>query len=175
VAGGFAGNPALPMQNAAPLMPRDSIALFELARQAIGTTQEALGKQLGVARRTAQRWAVSGIPSYHLVDLARLVHPHDPALAREVAEAAGTTLEAAGVVQAPPPSRADGVVDAVVCAAAEAMEMTPQEVRPGLHAALVRARELGLTFDAVERALGARLGVGATEDARGAKRGAQRR
>jgi len=147
-------------------MPRDAIALFELSRQALGTTQEALGKMLGVSRRTAQRWTLSGIPGYRLPDLARLVHPHDPALAGEIAAAAGTTLAAAEttpaaperVVASPPPADPpDGVVDAVVCAAAEAMEMMPRDVRPGLHAAFARASEIGLTVDVVERALRSKL------------------
>jgi transcriptional regulator with XRE-family HTH domain len=137
-------------------MPHDRRALFELSRQALGTTQQELGQMLGVARRTAQRWAASGIPSYSLADLARVVHPRDPALAGEIARAAGMTLEAAGIAQrpAPPPqSPPDGVVDAVVCAAAEAMELMPKEVRPGLYAAFARAKEIGLTVDVIERAL----------------------
>jgi transcriptional regulator with XRE-family HTH domain len=140
-------------------MPHELTALFEQARQALGTTQEDLGQRLGVSRRTAQRWAISGIPSYHLDGLARLVLPHDRVLAGEIAAAAGTTLEAAGIVQPPPPPPAppDGVVDAVVCAAAEAMEMMPKEIRPGLHAAFARAKEIGLTVDVIERALRAKL------------------
>jgi hypothetical protein len=152
------------MQNGAPTMPLDRRALFELARQATRTTQEELGQKLGVSRRTAQRWAGSEIPSYHLPDLARLVHPHDAALAREIAAAAGMTLEAAGIVPPPPPAPPPpapppphGVVDAVVCAAAEAMDMMPKEVRPGLFAAFARAKEIGLTVDVIERALSASL------------------
>jgi transcriptional regulator with XRE-family HTH domain len=147
-------------------MPHDAAALFERARQALGTTQEELGQRLGVSRRTAQRWAASGIPSYHLPDLARLAHPHDRVLAREIAAAAGITLEAAGIVQPPPPPAPpppahppDSVVDAVVCAAAEAMEIMPKEVRPGLYAAFARAKEIGLTIDVIERALRAKLNV----------------
>jgi hypothetical protein len=139
-------------------------ALFELARQALGTTQEELGERLGVSRRTSQRWSGSGVPSYYLPELARLVHPHDPVLAGEIAQAAGMTLKAAGIVLPPPPPPApppapppDGVVDAVVCAAAEAMEMMPKEVRPGLLAAFARAKEVGLTVDVVERALRSKL------------------
>jgi transcriptional regulator with XRE-family HTH domain len=142
-------------------MPDDRLAFFELARQALGTTQEALGKRLGVSRRTAQRWGASGIPSYELTDLARLVLPRDRALAVKIAAAAGTTLDAAGIEPPPPPPAPppDGVVDAVVCAAAEAMEMMPKEVRPGLHAAFARAKEIGLTVDVIERALRLKLQV----------------
>jgi hypothetical protein len=144
-------------------MPHDPHAWFELARQALGTTQQKLGEQLGVSRRTAQRWGAHGMPSYHLPDLARLVHPRDPGLAREIAAAAGMTLEVAGLAQPPPapppppPPPPDGIVDAVVCAAAEAMEMMPKEVRPGLLAAFGRAKEIGLTVDVIERALRSKL------------------
>jgi hypothetical protein len=79
-------------------MSRDPRAFFELSRQALGTTQEDLGRMLGVSRRTAQRWSGHGIPSHELAGLARLVHPRDPALASEIVGALGTTLEAAGIV-----------------------------------------------------------------------------
>jgi hypothetical protein len=149
------------MHNVAPRMSDDRRALFELARQTLGATQEELGKMLGVSRRTAQRWGVAGVPSYELTDLARLVLPHDRALAGKIAAAAGTTLEAAGIVQPPPPPAPPpaGVVDAVVCAAAEAMEVMPKEVRPCLLAAFARAKEIGLTIDVIEGALRAKLEV----------------
>jgi hypothetical protein len=41
----------------------------------------------------------------------------------------------------------------VVCAAAEAMERMPRDVRPALLAAFRRAREIGLSVDMVERVL----------------------
>jgi hypothetical protein len=150
---------------------------FELSRRAIGTTQAGLGKMLGVSRRTAQRWSESGVPGHSLALLAEAVHPYDASLAGQIASTLGTTLEALGIVQppplpppaspappAPPPS---GVVDAVVCAAAEAMNMTPRDVRPGLHAAFARAKEIGLTVDVVERALGLKLGAPAEPVKRG--------
>ncbi|MDP9000984.1 MAG: helix-turn-helix domain-containing protein [Myxococcota bacterium] len=142
-------------------MPLDPKALFERCRDALGLTQEELGRMLGVSRRTAQRWSTQGIPSYSIIDLARVAHPRDPALATEIVTALGTTLEAAGIVAPAPPGAPapvpDGVVDAVVCAAAEAMEMMPNEVRPGLLAAFARASEIGLTVDVIEHALRARL------------------
>lgn len=121
---------------------------------------------LGVSRRTAQRWSSQGMPSYEMTNLARVVHPREPALAADIVAALGTTLEAQGIVPPappapaippPPPEPPAGVVDAVVCAAAEAMEMMPNEVRPGLYAAFARAREIGLTVDVIERALRSRL------------------
>jgi DNA-binding XRE family transcriptional regulator len=163
----FVGIRAPCMHHGAPPMTHDRRALFELSRQALGATQEELGRLLGVSRRTAQRWSSQGIPSYELMALARLVHPRDPALASEIAAALGTTLEAAGIAPPAPPPPApapaappisDGVVDAVVCAAAEAMDMMPNEIRPGLLAAFARAKEIGLTVEVVERALRSRLG-----------------
>jgi hypothetical protein len=48
----------------------------------------------------------------------------------------------------------DDVIEAVVCAAADAMDESPRRVRPALLAALQRARRMGLTVEAMERALG---------------------
>ncbi len=179
------------------LMAKSRRLFFLLAHQAMGETQAGLGEALGVARRTAQRWAQTGVPSYHMPDLAKLVHPHDADLAAEIAAAVGTTLEALGLVvpaaapalesvpasvpeppvaaagaaaasegmraavtpgpaPAPAPAMPDAVVDAVVCAAAEVMNLPPREVHAGLHAAFASAKEIGLTIDAVERALRAK-------------------
>jgi hypothetical protein len=98
------------------------------------------------------------------VDLARVVHGHDPVLAAELVASKGTTLEAQGIVPpappppppAPPPP-AESIVDAVVCAAAEAMDLTPREVRAGLHAAFARARRRRRSDRSPSRALGAGL------------------
>ena len=146
-------------------MSQSSVALFELSRQALRTTQVGLGELLGVSRRTAQRWATSGVPSYEMRRLAELVHPVNPNLAMQIASSLGTTLETLGIVKpvpleaAPPPrpSLPPGVVDAVVCAAAEVIELMPKDVRPALHAAFARAAEVGLTVEEVERALRAKL------------------
>jgi hypothetical protein len=177
------------------LMAKARRPFFLLAHQAMGETQAGLGEALGVARRTAQRWAQSGVPSYYMPDLAKLVHPHDADLAAEIAAAVGTTLEALGLVvpaaapalesapvpqpavasamasaavasegtraavasaSGPAPAMPDAVVDAVVCAAAEVMNLPPREVRAGLHAAFASAKEIGLTVDVVERALRAK-------------------
>ena len=45
------------------------------------------------------------------------------------------------------------VVDAIVCAAAEAIDVTPKAIRPALLAAFRRARVIGLGVDAVANAL----------------------
>jgi hypothetical protein len=51
------------------------------------------------------------------------------------------------------------VVDAVVCAAAEASDTKPGEVRRMLLAAFSRAREIGIDTAFVERVLRAQLGL----------------
>lgn len=155
-------------------MPRSPAALFELSRVALGTTQVGLGRMFGVARRTAQRWSDTGVPFYHVPKLAMLVHPHDPELAAEIAASVGTTLEALGLVKPPPPvvplvealpaptappspappvppPLPPEVAEAVVCACAEAMDLSPRAVRPGLHAAFAIAAQMGLDVQSVER------------------------
>jgi hypothetical protein len=146
--------------------------LFEKSRQALGTTQAKLGESLGLSRRTAQRWASRGglLLEGRMLDLIRRVYPRDPELAAVLASTLGSTLEGLGIVSPPPPPLPPpeaapppppplptGVVDAVVCAAAEAMELTPRAVRRGLHAAFARAQEIGLTLDAVVQVLAASL------------------
>lgn len=54
----------------------------------------------------------------------------------------------------PPPAVApEHLVDAVVCAVAELMNSSPRPLRPLLHAAFKKAREVGLSVEAAERAL----------------------
>jgi transcriptional regulator with XRE-family HTH domain len=127
------------------------------ARRATGMTQEELGNALRVSKRTVARWetgqAYLGVNEVR--DLVRLVHPQDRALAAELASSASESLESLGleVSQAPPPLPSHLVVDAVVCAAADALEAAPNTVRAALHAAFKRARDLRLSVDDVEKAL----------------------
>jgi len=141
-------------------------------------THEAFGAALGVSKRTAARWAAgsSSLSVPQVRDLACLVYPKDPELATELASAASATLESLGLVAppapvvvapeppapvvvvpppppAPPPLPTALVVDAVVCAAADATQVTPSAVRATLLAAFRRARELRLTVEDVETAL----------------------
>jgi hypothetical protein len=144
---------------------------FEASRAALATTQRELGAQLGISRRTAQRWTRDGTPGHMVAPLARLVHARDPELATRMVAALGMTLGAAGIAVPDPPAPSppsvraaaapplEGLVDAVVCAAADAMDQTPQEVRPGLLAAFCRAQEIGLTMEAIEGVLRARLRI----------------
>ncbi|HEY8091716.1 MAG TPA: helix-turn-helix domain-containing protein [Polyangiaceae bacterium] len=131
-------------------------------------SQGELARELGISRRTVNRWVSRGIVLAHFQaqDLARLVHPADPGLAAEIAAAVGSSLPAMGIpapspaakVAAPPPhpgERPAHLVDVVVCAAAEALDASPRAVRPALLAAFRRAREAGFTIEDVEKALSA--------------------
>lgn len=161
---------------ASPTSPRAAIqALLQRAQLALLTSQGGLGVIAGASIRTGQRWAVGQtVPApFQLCDLAAKVHPVDPTLAADIAAAGGSSLEALGLVEAPsapaapppapalPPPEAtfspprDRVVDSIVCAAADAMDMLPRQIRPALLAAFTRARELGIAIGDVESALAA--------------------
>jgi transcriptional regulator with XRE-family HTH domain len=137
--------------------------IFNRLNFAMGESQKAFGERFGLSRRTMSRWAAGqGGPSDPLLaEMAALVHERDPALAAEVAAYLGETLESLGIASPPPavvsPPVSAGsptqLVDAVVCAAAEAMDVSPRAVRPALLAALTRARELHLTRDDLLAAL----------------------
>lgn len=149
-------------------MPGDGF--FVAVRRALSLGSHAeLGEKLGVSRRTAQRFVTDGVPRHYKRDLARIVLPFDPGIAAQIAQSEDHTLVSWGLVQPepqvvvqqappprpppPPPPPADGVVDAVVCAAAEAMEMMPRDVRAGLLAAFGKARAIGVDVAQVERVL----------------------
>ena len=150
------------------ILSREARELIAQAQTALGLSQEGLGAKLGSSKRTVSRWASSrSAPSMDQVQtLARLVHPVNPTLAAGLAEASGETLQSLGIVEpAPPPAPAQPsvtpvapparvVVQAVVCAAAEALQATPSTVRPAILAAFRTARELGMSVEDVERALG---------------------
>lgn len=150
------------------------ILLLIEARRLLGLSQGALGELLGVSRRTGQRWETTGTrPSAaQWAELARHVHPHDPECAEQLAAEGDTTLQALGLNGSPDAgaSLASGaathplsrpilppeVVDSVVCAAAEAMDVKPSQMRPALLAAFERARTIGLRVEDVTEALKAR-------------------
>jgi DNA-binding XRE family transcriptional regulator len=143
------------------------------ARHHLMLSQGELGEKLGASRRTGQRWETKR--SYpgpdHLHRLAALVHPHNPGLAADLAAAGGSTLERLGIVKPPPPPPAPPppappppppsppppdpihLVDTVVCAAADAMQLIPDAVRPAVRAAFRRARLAGLSVEVVDAAL----------------------
>jgi DNA-binding transcriptional regulator YiaG len=159
------------------IMPKNTIkgipALLGDARRVLGLNQAQLADLLGTSKRTVQRWETkrADASSQNLATLAAHVHPHDAETAAELAAALGQTLEGLGLVAppapppppaAPPPARPPGprpmprelTVDAVVCVASDAMGIMPAAVRGGLLAAFRRARQLGLSCEEVEQALG---------------------
>jgi hypothetical protein len=134
------------------------IALTLDARRVLRINQRMLGELLGLSRRTIQRWD-QGHSAPTKSDTAKLAAAHDPSLGAKLAQTCRTTLEPLGIAepaQTPlaPPSY---LIDAVVCAAAEALNVAPPAVRPVLLAAFRRAREVGLRVEDVEAALGESL------------------
>lgn len=139
------------------------------ARDALSMTQREFGDAVGSSHRTAVRWdAGRATPaSHHLVAMARLLYPVSRSLAEEAANHAGHTLQTLGIEAPPPPPppplppppppppvlRAADLVDVVVLAAVEATASAPSVVRPWLHAVFKRAREVGLSVEAAEKAL----------------------
>jgi DNA-binding XRE family transcriptional regulator len=142
------------------------------AQHALAMDQEGFARTLGCSRRTLIRWRSGewGPTLEAWRDLVRLVHPADPVLARRIADEMEESLESMGIaapspapalepapVAAPPapapPAPLHALADSVVCAAAEAVAMTPQALRPALVAAFERAAVLGLGVDALRAAL----------------------
>jgi DNA-binding XRE family transcriptional regulator len=138
------------------------------ARRTLGMTQRQFGAALGSSHRTAVRWEAgkSAITPNELVALARLLHPLDRDLAEEVASLTHETLVTLGIEAPPPPPpppappppprpfpRDADLVDVVVCAGIEATGHTPTAIRALVYTLFKRAREVGLTTEAVEQAL----------------------
>jgi transcriptional regulator with XRE-family HTH domain len=141
------------------------------ARRSLGMTQAEFGSAVGGSHRSAVRWdaaqATPGVDQLHR--LARLLHSRDRALAAEVAEAAGETLESLGLEAPPAPApatpaaslppapaagpRPEDLVDILVLVAFERIGSPPNVVRPLLHAVFKRALDVGLTVEAAEKAL----------------------
>jgi len=141
---------------------RELGALLVDAQRALGLTQTTLGEILRCSRRTVWRYQ-SGqsrpLPT-ELHELARRTFPHDPELARRLAIAAGETLASLGIEPIAPaqpapvkPRLSALLVDAIVCAAAEALDVSPKSVRPALYAAFSRAMETELTLEEVTQRL----------------------
>ena len=142
-------------------MAEPIIALLLEARHALVWHQGDLANLLKLSRRTVQRWdAGHGSPdATQLATVARAVFPKDAELASRLARAARTSLEELGLVitaapQTPISLLGPLMVDSITCAAADAMNMAPDAVRPALRAAFERARDLGLSPADVASALG---------------------
>ncbi len=133
------------------------IDLVFRAMKALNLLQIELVAKTGASRRTVQRWfAGQSAPwAAHFEALARETFPVDPGLAAELAAAAETTLDALGLAATVPTPPLDDseLVDSIVCAAAEAVGLSPRDVRPVLLAAFARARSLRLDVARVEHGL----------------------
>ena len=162
-------------------MPRPLPALLYEARRSLDlASQGALGTLLGSSERSGQRWERGEATPMddQLQKLAAFVFPKNADLAAEIAAAAGSTLEQLGMVRpgprvpaavsAPLPTPAPPdpihIVDTVVCAAAEAMQLMPDAIRPALRAAFRRARLAGLSVAAVDTALSGRTAAAVAEN-----------
>jgi hypothetical protein len=139
-------------------MPRPKSVLSAETRQALGLNQQELADLVGSSLRSVQRWETRGGAPHpsHLQAMADAVRPHDPELAAEIdawaprpAPVVTTGAPAVRPAPSPPAVPMPVLIDSVVCAAAEAMSLAPQALRPALRAALLRAKEAGLTMEAV--------------------------
>lgn len=134
----------------------ETMGLVEAARKELHLLHNGLADLLGVHRRTLTRWynAGAGPMPEQLQILATQVWPRNPDLARLLAAAVGTTVEAWGlVIAAPaaavaapvrPPTARPEHVETVVYAAATAADLSPRAVRPAVAAALRRSLALGV-------------------------------
>lgn len=140
--------------------PATTAALIAETGTLLGMHHAELAKHLGVSRRTVSRWASEGtrLTSSHVEILATLAYPRDRSLAARIAALAKDTLVGLGLEEPPPPAPpppppSPKLVDAVVCAAADVLELSPRAVRPALLAALRCAREAGLSLETIEGVL----------------------
>jgi hypothetical protein len=143
---------------------RSPTELWIRGQLALGLSYRGLAALLGSSQRTCQRWGVGrSTPSPdRFAELAGHVHGRDPALAVEIAAVAGSSLESLGIVKpAPPPEPPPAspalppgaLVDSVVYAAAEAMDVSPRAIRGAVAAAFERAEQLALDVAAVNSVL----------------------
>jgi hypothetical protein len=153
-------------------MPLNTLQLIFEARRLVAHSNREFALLTGASLRTVERYShnggISDISQTH--KLIAAVHPKNPDLANQLAAAAGTTLEALGVVKpaptiapaqaasppppavvvAPPPSPSipearPEHADLVLFAAANALDMSPRALRPAVAAAFAKAKELGVS------------------------------
>ena len=137
------------------------------AQSTLRLTQKELAELLGCSSRTIIRHQQGRgflLPSSYQT-LAIACHPHDAAFAAELARHAGRTLIELGLEHPPAPSATSApthahLLDSIVCVAAEAMQTTPQAMRPGLKAAFERVVALGLSAEQVLGAMAPAAGKG---------------
>jgi DNA-binding XRE family transcriptional regulator len=146
--------------------PPSLAALFTRAHYTLRLTQEEIGQRLGFSKRTAQRIAAgrSRPSNENIQRLADMVRSEDAALAAELDRWAPRPKPPPPLVvaqpppppPAPPPIPVAVLVESVVCAAADAMGLVPQAVRPALLAAFARASEARLAPEEVVAVLSPR-------------------
>ena len=154
------------------------------ASEAMGISGAELARRHGVATKTVGRWlrGQSSIGPFALGQIASLVYPHDRELAARMHAYSIRECTRIGVPLPPPlpipptpPTGEAGAptmfvappssrVDALVCAACEAIDVSPRVLRPALLAAFRAARELHLTVDEVEQHLAPRAKRKKTEE-----------
>lgn len=149
--------------------------LLVRACMALGLTQRELAELCQTSLRTAQRWGTgASLPSHAQVELlARAVFPKDAALAEALAQEAGASLVAWGILPPPAPAAAlvpagppprpfppvtlmvDSILHAATQSAAThaADPASHQAILEITRAAFARARGLGLTVEEVHDAL----------------------
>ena len=133
--------------------------------------QGDLARAMGVSRRTIIRWqkgqtAPVEAQIRELVAIVRqqdedladellaaaifevLVRPEEVGAAHSVVAAPEASATPAGPPQPPGPAPPH-LIDAIVCAAADAADMIPRSMRPPLRAAFSRAAQLGLSIESV--------------------------
>jgi hypothetical protein len=139
--------------------PQQVIELVQRAQLSLCFNQEMLAEMLGSSLRTVQRWAANkSCPSdEQLRKLAVAVHPCDADLGRRIAAVVRETPESLGLVApaavstapARPAAVTEMLVDSIVSAAADALDVSPRVARPALLAAMERATLAGLGVDEV--------------------------
>jgi hypothetical protein len=147
---------------ASPVPPDDALALVEAARFELTASQRKLAQICELDRRVVAKWQHGRQRPYpwHWERMARAVHPKNVDLAARLAAAGGHTLVSLGLqappattraaqVAPPPLVAATHLVDSIVCAAAETMQVSPHAIRPALVAAFQRSIALGMGSDAV--------------------------
>jgi hypothetical protein len=130
-------------------MAQDFLSLVWQARKQVAYTNGDFAKLTGVSKRTVERHSHNGGISFNdqTHRLIAAVHPQDPQLASQLADAAGTTLAALGLKAAPSASDARPEhADSVLVAAANALALPPEAVRPAVAAAFSRALALGVSL-----------------------------
>jgi hypothetical protein len=133
-----------------------NVLLME-CRMALRLTQKDFGNLFGKTARTVQRWENHGailIPA-EIETLARALIPVRPDLAEQIAAVGKTTLDQLGIAPTADASTMAVLddVDSIVRAAATALRMLPEEMRPAVAAAFGRALELGMDVQTVTKVL----------------------